>query len=382
MTHPRRTAVIASLATALATVLLPVGLAAPSYAVEPCLADRSATLLDPGCDDTVPPATTLTGTSTPPNAAGWVATSSMTFTFAGAHTDADTDPVTLQCRLDGPAQAHDWATCTSPRTYSGLADAEAAYSFSVRAVDEHDQPITYSTSPLGLTDDEPGEDLDATPATVTWRQDTTAPVVFAVPDVYDEQTPQRPVLASRSLPLRLNSNERDAGIECRLDGGAVPCSRGNGALSGIASGDHVLVARAVDRAGTPSAWSEPFAFSVPADLTKRRGWKKRKAAGSLDGTVLVSRTQGARLVVRARKVGELRLYAPTAPSYGKVRLRVGRTAWRTVDLGRARAAQREIVVIDQFSGTRKGRVTIEVLSRGRTVKLDAVLARANVRTGD
>ena len=63
-------------------------------------------------------------------------------------------------------------------------------------------------------------------------------------------------------------------------------------------------------------------------------------------------------------------------------MRVGKTGWRTVDLGRAKSAQREIVVIDQFSGTRKGKVTIEVLTRGRTVKIDAVLARANVRKGD
>lgn len=376
----RRTAGLA--VATLAATLLPVGLVAPSYAAPGCLSEVRPPV-GAGCDDEVPPETGPIGVSSPPNAAGWVATSSMTFTFAGAHTDADTDPVALQCRLDGPAQAHDWTTCTSPRTYAGLADSEAAYSFSVRAVDEADQAITYSANPLlPVSDDEPGEDLDATPATVTWRQDTAAPVVFAVPDVYDEQTPQRPVLTARSLPLRLNSNERDAGIECLLDGGAVPCARGNGAISGIASGDHVLVARAVDRAGTPSAWSEPFAFSVPTDLQERRGWKKRKAPGSLDGTVLVSRTKGARLVVRTKKVGELRLYAPTAPSYGKVRIRVGRTAWRTVDLGRARAARREIVVIDQFSGTRKGTVTIEVLSRGRTVKLDAVLARANVRKGD
>ena len=121
---------------------------------------------------------------------------------------------------------------------------------------------------------------------------------------------------------------------------------------------------------------------MPSDPKPRKGWKKRTSSTALDGTVLVSRTKGARLVVKTRKVGELRLYAPTAPSYGKVRVRVGKTGWRTVDLGRAKSAQREIVVIDQFSGTRKGKVTIEVLTRGRTVKIDAVLARANVRKGD
>lgn len=378
MTSPRHAALAATL---LAAALLPVGLAAPSSASAGCLSEQPPGLLQAGCDDEVPPETTLDGASTQPNAAGWVATSGMTFTFHGTHTDADTDPLALECRLTGPAQAHDWTACSSPRTYAGLVDSDQAYAFAVRAVDARDQAITYSANPLVPRDDEPGEDLDPTPATFTWRQDTSAPVAFVTPDAYDAQTPQRPVVASRRVPVRLNSNERDAGFECLLDARATPCSAGAWALTGVASGDHVLTARAVDRAGTPSAWSEPFAFSVPSDLKPRRGWKKRAAAAALDGTVLVSRTRGARLVLRTRRVGELRLYAPTAPSYGKVRIRVGSTGWRTVDLGKARSALREIVVIDQFSGTRRGKVVIEVLTRGRTVKLDAVLARANVRKG-
>ena len=121
---------------------------------------------------------------------------------------------------------------------------------------------------------------------------------------------------------------------------------------------------------------------MPTEPRRRAGWKERRSSTAFDGSLLVSRTQGARLVIRTRRVGELRLYAPTAPSYGKVRVRVGSTGWRTVDLGLAKAARRQVVVIDQFSGTRRGTVTIEVLSRGRTVKVDAVLARTNVRQGN
>lgn len=385
MTHPRRTAALAVtvLAAPLLAVGLPARLASPSYAASGCISDQSATLLSAGCDDTVPPETTLTGVSTAPNAAGWVATSSMTFTFAAAHADADPDALGLECRLTGPAQGHDWTSCASPRTYSGLVDSDQPYSFEVRAVDVPDRGRTYSANPLlPLTDDEPGEDHDPTPPGVGWRQDTAAPVAFVTPDAYDEQTPQRPVVPSRRVPIRLNSNERDARFECRLDAEATPCTPRAWVLADVASGDHVFTARAVDRAGTPSAWSEPFAFSVPADPQRRAGWKSRKSAAAFDGSVLVSRRKGARLVLRTRKVGELRLYAPTAPSYGTVRVRVGRTGWRTVDLGRAKATQREIVVIDQFSGARRGKVVVEVLTRGRTVKIDAVLARTNVRKGD
>ncbi|WP_457206276.1 hypothetical protein [Nocardioides sp. P5_C9_2] len=378
MNTTRRTAALA--ATALAAALLPVGLGSPSYASPGCLAEPG--YLQAGCDDTTPPETSPVVASTPPHAGGWVATSTMTFTFTGRHTDADADPIALECRLTGPAQAHDWTSCTSPRTYSGLVDSDQAYAFSVRAVDAHDQAIPYSSSPLLPLNDEAGDDRDATPATLTWSQDTAAPVAFANPDAYDAQSPQRPVVPSRRLPIRLNSNEKDALFECLLDQAAVPCAPGAWVLADVASGDHVFTSRAVDRAGTPSAWTEPFAFSVPDEPRRRTGWRTRTSPGALDGSVLVSRARGARLVLKTRKVGELRLYAPTAPSYGKVRVRVGSTGWRSVDLGRAKASQREIVVIDQFSGTRRGKVVIEVLSRGRKVAIDAVLARTNVRKGD
>lgn len=383
MTRTRRTAVLAAtaLVAPLLAVGLPVGLASPSYAADDCLSEPPPGPLQLPCDDTVAPVTTLTAPTVPQNG-GWVATSTMTFTFTAAHPDADRDALGLECRLTGPAQAHGWTSCTSPRTYAGLVDSEQPYSFEVRAVDVPDQRYTYNDLSTWSPDDEPGEDRDATPAASAWRQDTRAPVVFVTPDAYDEQTPQRPVVASRRVPIRLNSNERDARFECLLDGRATSCDAGAWVLGGVTSGDHVLTARAVDRAGTPSAWSEPFAFSVPAKPERRRGWKSRESAGALDGSVLVSRRKGARLVLRTRRVGELRLYAPTAPSYGTVRIRVGKTGWRTVDLGRPKAPQREIVVIDQFSGTRKGKVVLEVLSSGKVVKIDAVLARANVRRGD
>ena len=82
-----------------------------------------------------------------------------------------------------------------------------------------------------------------------------------------------------------------------------------------------------------------------------------------------------------QRVGELRLYAPTAPSYGKVRVKVGATNWRVVDLAGPRSAQKEFVVLDRYQGSRTGRVIIEVLTRNKPVFLDAIVARTNVFQG-
>ncbi|PUA81214.1 hypothetical protein [Nocardioides currus] len=362
-----------------AAALATVPIAGPAEAAADCLSEPPAGLLQSGCDDTVPPETALTSASTQPNAAGWLAASTMTFTFAGAHTDADADALGFECRLDGPAQPHDWTSCTSPRTYSGLVDSDTApYTFFVRAVDVADQAFTYRV--LGA-DAEPGEDVDPTPATLTWGQDSTPPVGFVNPDTYDDETPQQPVVVGRTVPIRLNSNEAGAGFECELDGRATPCTPGAWQLTNASSGRHYFRARAVDKAGNPSAWSPTSEFFVPTDLRARRGWTIVKKSGAFDRTLVRSTTKGARLVLPKQRVGELRLYAPTGPAYGAVRVKVGATRWRVVDLSGRRAAQREIVVIDRYRGARTGKIVIEVLSRDKPVLLDAIVARTNVFQG-
>ena len=354
--------------------------AGPAAAAADCLSEPPVGFSKPACDDTVPPETALTAVSTQPNAAGWVATGVMSFAFAGAHTDADADVLDFQCKLDGPAQAHDWVPCTSPRTYQGLADSDVAtYTFSVRAIDSADQAFTYGS--LLVPDDEPGEDYDASPAALTWGQDTAAPVAFVNPDLYDEETPQQPVVVGRSVGIRLNSNEVGATFECEVDGEGTPCTPGAWRYADASSGRHFFRARSVDKAGTPSAWSTTSEFFIPTDLRARRGWKTVKKSGSFDGTLATSRLKGARLVLPKQRVGELRLYAPTAPTYGKVRVKVGATNWRVVDLAGSRSAQKEIVVLTRYQGARTGKVIIEVLTRNKPVFLDAIVARTNVFQG-
>jgi hypothetical protein len=354
-----------------------VPLSGPATAAADCLSEPPTTLLGQGCDDTVPPETALTGVSTAPNAAGWVATSTMAFAFAGSHPDADAGVLDFECKLDGPALAHDWTSCTSPRTYEGLVDSDAAYTFQVRAVDSADRAYTYRS--FGV--EEQVEDIDASPATLTWGQDTVAPVAFVNPDLYDKDTPQQPVVIGRSVGIRLNSNEAGVGFECEVDGESTACTPGAWRYTGAESGRHFFRARSVDKAGIASAWSEVTEFFVPTDLRGRRGFSPVKKSGAFDETLAKSKTKGARLVLPKQRVGELRLYAPTAPTYGKVRVKVGATNWRVVDLAGPRSAQKEFVVLNRYQGSRTGRIIIEVLTRNKPVFLDAIVARTNVFQG-
>src|SRR5258706_9330974 len=89
------------------------------------------------------PDTTITS-SPPPGAAPPYASRSASFEFT-----SNSPTATFQCRLDGTA----FAACTSPKTYTNLADG--AHTFNVRAVN--------------------ATGTDATPAALSWTIDATPP---------------------------------------------------------------------------------------------------------------------------------------------------------------------------------------------------------------
>jgi hypothetical protein len=360
--------------TLVAGALVPLAGAAPAAAEPGCVDETAPGILQNGCDDSTPPDTTLSA-STTPNAAGMVAVSTMTFTVQTQVSDADAGPFGLECTLAGGPQAHDWRSCTSPVTYADLPDAAAGtYVFQARAVDLGDAARNPDVNPLLPPAVADTPDLDPTPAVVRWGQDTRAPFVFVTSTSYDEITPTQPVVTGARVPIRLNSSEAGSTIQCTDNGRPVACSAGRWELEDPRAGRHRFAARAIDAAGNTSAWSEPVEFFVPRNLARQRGWTKVRGAGFFRGDALAASRRGARLVLPRTKVGELRLIAPRGPRQGKVRVRVGRRAWHVVDLSGPKAALRQTVVIDRYSGVRSGRIVIESLSNRRVV-LDAVVAR-------
>lgn len=377
---PDRTAVRLALVVLLAWALVPI--AAMPAASSPGCTDE--TVPDPvillplqdGCDDDTPPETTIRSSVTP-NASGFTNVSSVTFTLGSSVSDGDLGPFGFECRLTVSVQVPAWQQCTSPVTVSGLPDTPAgsAYVFEARAVDQGDAARD-PDSPLapGTVADTP--DVDQTPAVVRWSQDTKAPFVFVTQTAYDEQTPTQPVVTSDPVPIRLNSSEAGSGFECTDNADPVPCTGPRWELAHPRAGRHVIRARTVDRAGNTSAWSDPVEFFVPRDLARSRGWKKVRDAGYVGGDALLATRRGVRLVVPRTTVGELRLIAPRGPGLGKVRLRVGRRDWHVVDLSGRRSPLQQYVVLDRYSGVRKGKIVIETLSK-KPVVVDAVVARPN-----
>ncbi|MCE9574445.1 MAG: LamG domain-containing protein, partial [Deltaproteobacteria bacterium] len=172
--------------------------------------------------DTLPPDTTIGAKPSNPSP---VATATFTYT-------SNESGVTFECSLDGAA----FANCpTSNPTYSGL--AEGNHTFQVRARDA-------------------ASNVDATPASYTWKVDTLAP------DTTIGTKPSNPSLVA-TANFTYTSNESGVTFECQLDGaGFGACPAGNPNYSGLAEGNHTFDVRARDAANNVDPTPATYTWKV------------------------------------------------------------------------------------------------------------------------
>ncbi len=137
---------------------------------------------------------------------------------------------TFECKLDGGS----FAPCTSPKSYSGLADG--AHSFEVRATDA-------------------AGNVDASPASRAFTVDTVAPSTTI------DSGPSG--LTNNASPsFGFSSNDAGASFECRLDSGSfAPCTSPK-SYAGLADGAHSFEVRAKDAAGNTDASPASRNFTV------------------------------------------------------------------------------------------------------------------------
>jgi hypothetical protein len=157
--------------------------------------------------DTAAPNTTITSSPSAPSASA-AASFSFTATEVGS---------SFQCQLDGGG----FSSCTSPRSYSGLADG--SHTFQVRATD-------------------PAGNVDATPASFTWTVDTAAPTASITGGPSDPSNDAGPTFT-------FTADESGSSFECRLDGGTFSACTSPHGLTGLTDGSHIFTVRAVDAAG-------------------------------------------------------------------------------------------------------------------------------------
>jgi subtilisin family serine protease len=137
-----------------------------------------------------------------------------TFTFTGVAGSS------FECRLDsGP-----WQACSSPRTYTGVANGSHLFRVTQRV----------------------GDGPASAPSSWSWTVDTnapTAPSVSAAPT-----SPSNATSASFTF-----SGEPGASFECRLDDGPITNCTSPYTVSGLADGPHSVTIFQTDRVGNRSA---------------------------------------------------------------------------------------------------------------------------------
>ncbi|MFL5351103.1 adventurous gliding motility protein AgmC [Archangium sp.] len=177
--------------------------------------------------DLTPPDTVIV--SGPPSVTN---STSATFDFDVAVAEAG---VTYECRLDGAAT---FTSCTDPQTFTGLTDGN--HTLQVRAVDS-------------------AGNVDLTPASYSWRVDTTAP---------DTVIASKPPSISNSASATFDFDVAVPEVgtvtyECRLDGAATftPCSDPQ-TFTGLAEGSHTLEVRAIDAAGNVDSTPASYSWTV------------------------------------------------------------------------------------------------------------------------
>jgi hypothetical protein len=279
---------------------------------------------------------TFTLDATPPNTsissgpANPAESSDASFTFFSSEGGS-----TFECQLD----AGNWTPCTSPASYSGLADG--GHSFSVRATD-----------PWGNT--------DPTGATATWTIDTSAPHTVI------SSAPPNPTQSSAATFVFF-SNRPGSTFQCQLDSSSWRACSSPTTYSDISAGQHTFSVRATNQAGVTDSTPATASWTVGTFLLSTSSLHvisgipsgKRIARPAIDlktgiasvGTAFCSRSakRGCALKLELTVPGlaattALTADKPTGLSLGYVRatLRPGHHTKLTIHLGKgARGALRQ-----------------------------------------
>ena len=179
--------------------------------------------LDLGAPPVIAPDTTLSS-----GPSGTTTSSQASFEFSGTATGTS-----FECKLD----TSDWAPCTSPKSYSGLADG--SHTFAVRAKDL-------------------AGNADQSPATRTWTVNTAAL------DTSIESGPSG-VVTSRAASFEFSASEAGATFECKLDEGTYAACGSPTEYSALANGAHTFSVRAKDAAGNTDASPATRTWTVAAE---------------------------------------------------------------------------------------------------------------------
>jgi hypothetical protein len=329
------------------------------------VAPADAGLIPVPCDpsgligDCVAPETSITAQPEPSTTL-----TSASFTFTSPEAD-----VTLQCQLQGPSSAHDFADCTGTpagasssdgtKAYTGLIPGD--YTFAVKAVDA-----------VG--------NEDATPA--LWAWSVTEPGGPG-PDPEDTDAPNTTLTLQPKFwhlfPFASFEYQADEAVDhyiCEFDSRVISCPNGAVDLEPgrVAQGMHTFSVAAVDTTGHVDATPDTVAFYRPwsvYSLKFSEGWTQGHGYPYFLNQYSKTTKRGA---IAAKGFKEpirlLAILVTKCNGCGVIDVIWKGDVIRRINLDAAEDSHRNLIVVKRFKRPDYGRLQIEVVSRNKPVILE------------
>jgi hypothetical protein len=132
--------------------------------------------------------------------------------------------------------------------------------------------------------------------------------------------------------------------------------------------------RARDAAANLSAYSAERCTAKPLDdrsLKAKGAWKKRTGASYFAGTIIKTKSLGAKLTRKGALPGRVALIATKGRHYGKVGIYYNGKLVKTVKLGAPTKRFKSVIALPNLG--RSGKIVIKVLSSRKLVSIDGLL---------
>lgn len=162
---------------------------------------------------------------------------------------------------------------------------------------------------------------------------------------------------------------------CSLDGVELPCASSSVRLASLTPGTHEFSTTAVDDAGDIDPSPATRSWTVPLGSTTLRrsaSWSLNARAGYYTGAYAQTTNRHAVVSREVSGMRRLALVATKAPGYGTVKVYLGSTLLKQVDLQARVVARGQVLPIAQFGTAQSGRVRVVVASQGKPVRVEGL----------
>lgn len=180
---------------------------------------------------------------------------------------------------------------------------------------------------------------------------------------------------STGAAFGLASNENSSTFTCSLDGGAGTSCTSPREFSNLVAKTHTLSVWAHDGAGDADPTAATRTWTVPRDNTAlghSAGWSKKTGAGYYRNSYSTSTKKGAALSTSVSGARRIALVATRGPGHGKVKVFLGSTLLRTVDLAAGTLRKKQLIPITTFASPRNGTLRIVVATSGKAVRVEGL----------